>query len=130
MTLQRAGGHHEDRHRGLLTVVDVRVDTHDPPLPAIELALESICGVGDLALGVTLLDRLDHAPAAIDLVQISPHLALGFVGEALDEPRSAEGVHGVRGARLLGDDLLLSEREEGGFRCRDRKGLVERVGVE
>jgi len=130
VALLRPRRHLEDRDRRHLGLVDVGVDADDPPLAGVELALEAIRGVGDLGLGVALLDRFDHAAAPVDLVEVAPDLALGLVRERLDEPRSAERVDRVRDAGLLGDDLLLSEREESGLLGRDRERLVVGVGVE
>ena len=120
----------EDRDRGTSAPRSVAVDPDDPPLAGVELALEAVGGVGDLALRVALGDRLDHAAAAVDLVEVAPDLALDLVRQRLDEPRPAERVDRVRDARLLGDDLLLAEGEERRLRGRHRECLVVGVGVE
>ena len=130
MALQRARRHGQHRDPRLLGLVDVGVDPDDPPLARVELALVAVRGVGDLALRVALGDRGDHAAAPIDLVEVAPDLALGLVGQRLDEPRAAERVDRGVDAALLGDDLLLAERQQGGLGGRDRERLVVGVGVE
>ena len=114
----------------LLRRIDVVVDAHDLPLAGIELALVTICGVGDLALRVPLPHRGDHAAAAIDLVEVAPDLTLHLVRQRLHEPgptkRIDRGVH----AGLGRDDLLLAEREQGGLGGRHGERLVVGVGVE
>ena len=111
-------------------LVDEGVDADDPPLARVELALEAVRGVGDLVLRVALLGRLDHAASPVDLVEVAPDLALGLVRQRLDEPAPAERIDRVRDARLLGDDLLLAEREQRGLRGRDGERLVVGVRVE
>ena len=70
-------------------------------------------------------------PAApVDLVEVAPHLALGLVGQGLDEPRAAERVDRGVDAGLLGDDLLLAEGEQRGLGGRHGERLVVGVGVE
>jgi methylmalonyl-CoA mutase N-terminal domain/subunit len=106
------------------------VDADDPTLAGIELALVPVGGVGDLVLGVALADRRDHPAPAIDLVDVAPDLALDLGREGLDEPRAAERIDGPGHAGLLGDDLLLAQREQGCLCRRHGQGLVVRVGVE
>ena len=130
VTLLRPGRDAQDRHARDLVLVDVRVDADDASLPGIELALIAVGRIGDLALRVALGDGGHHAAAAVDLVEVAPDLALGLVGQGLDEPRPAERVHrGVHPA-LLGDDLLLTQGEQRRRGGRDGERLVVGVGVE
>ena len=86
MVLQRARWHVEHRHRGHLALVDVGVDPDDPALPLVDLALEAVRRLGDLALRVAVHHRLDHSAAPVDLVEIHPRLPLDLVRERFDEP--------------------------------------------
>ena len=124
------GGTARTGTRRLLRLVDVGVDPDDPPLAGIELALVAIRGVGDLALRVALADRGDHPAPPVDLVEVAPHLALGLVGQGLDEPRPTERIDRRVDAALLGDDLLLAEGQEGRLGRRHGERLVVGVGVE
>src|SRR6185295_18268924 len=76
VVLERALGHVEHRDRRVLALVDIAVDPDDPPLALVDLALKAVGGLGDLALRIALDDRLDHAPATVDLVQVGPGLPL------------------------------------------------------
>jgi hypothetical protein len=49
----------------------VAVDADDDPLAAVDLALELVRRVGDLALREAALDRLDHAAELVDLAKYS-----------------------------------------------------------
>ena len=51
-------------------------------------------------------------------------------GECLDVVAAGEGVHGVRDARLVGEDLLRAERDPGGRSGRKSERLVVGVGVQ
>ena len=99
MAFDRALRHGEDRDARLLGCVGVGVDPDDPPLAGVELALEPIGRVGDLVLRVALGDGRDHPAAPVDLVDVAPDLALGLVGQRLDEPRSAERIDRARPRR-------------------------------
>ena len=66
----------------------IGVDADDPALALVDLALEAVGRLGDLALRVALDDRGDHAAPPVDLVDVRPDLALDLVGERLDEPRA------------------------------------------
>jgi hypothetical protein len=52
LPLEGAGGHLEHRDRQLLGRVGMGVEPDDPPLAGVELALEAVGRVGDLALRV------------------------------------------------------------------------------
>src|SRR3954470_762275 len=57
----------QDRPR-VVVALGVAVDAdHDPPA-GVDLALELVAGIGDLALREVLLDRLDHAAELVDAV--------------------------------------------------------------
>src|SRR3954447_9923961 len=129
LPLQGAGGDVENRNRDRL-VLDVAVHADDDTVAGVELALEAIRRVCDLPLRIALADRPDHPAASVDLVEVAPDLTLDPVRERFDEPAAAERVDGVRDPGLLGEDLLLPERQSRGPRGRHRERLVVRVGVE
>src|ERR1019366_1020733 len=106
-------GNLEERDRQALSLIHLAVDPHDRPLTGVELALESIGRVGNLALGVALGDRLDHPAATVDLVQVAPDSSLGGVRQRFDEPAPAERVERAGDPGLLGDDLLLAQGQQG-----------------
>ena len=106
------------------------VTPDDLALVRLQLALLLVGRVGDLRLREAGLDRRDHAAHLVDLREVAPRRLLGPVGQRLDEIRSAERIDRVRHAGLLGDDLLLPQREQGGLLARDGPCLVVRIGVE
>ena len=112
------------------------VHAHDEVTAVVELALELVGGLGDLALEPSRLDGAEHAfeeRAVAEPVEVVEHglgLALHLVGELLDEPRAAERVGHVRDAGLVGDHLLGPQRQAGGVVGREGEHLVHRVRVE
>ena len=79
--------------------------------PGVDRRLQLERGVGDLALRVVLLDRLDHPAELVDPLEVLVRRALDLVGQRLDEVRAAERVDRVRHAGLVGDDLLRAQRD-------------------
>ena len=69
-------------------------------------------------------------PSASILLDVVASAALDFVGQRLDEIRSAERVGRVRDAAFVRDDLLGAQREGGGGFGGQRPGFVERIGVQ
>ena len=59
-----------------------------------------------------------------------PGVALDLVGAAFDLVGPADGIDGVRDARLVRDDLLGAKRERRGFLRRQRERLVAAVAVQ
>jgi hypothetical protein len=57
----------------------VAVDADDHALSSLDLFLELEAGVGDLALRVVLLDRVDHAAELVDAAEV-------VVGAVSDTP--------------------------------------------
>ena len=74
----------------------VAVDADDDALAAVDLALELVRRVGDLALREAALDGLDHAADLVDLVEVLVRVRLQLVGQRLDEVGAAERVDRVR----------------------------------
>jgi hypothetical protein len=72
---------------GALVGLAVLVDADDDALARVDLGLQLEGGVGDLALGVVLLDRGHHAAQLVDLGEVVVGLALELVGQRLDEVR-------------------------------------------
>ena len=73
----RAGSERRRRTPGAAGLDDLvgvgeAVHPDDPTLAGVELALEPIGRVGDLALRVALGDRRDHPAAPVDLVEVAP----------------------------------------------------------
>ncbi len=61
----------------------------DDPPARVDLALQLVRRVGDLALGEVLLDRLDHAAELVDPGEVRVGGALHLVGERLHEVGAA-----------------------------------------
>ena len=105
----------EHRHRVITSsLVHVAVDARRSiRSPIVELALEAVGRVGDLALRVARRDRPRPCRRARRSRRGSatPARSTSF-GERLDEPRAAERIDGAGHAGLLGDHLLLAEREQ------------------
>ena len=104
-----------DRGDRLLVLERVAVDSHHDALAGVDFALVGEGGLGDLALGVVVLDRFDHAAELIDLSEVLVAARLHFVGERLEEPAAAERVDGVGDAGLVGDHLLRAQRHPDGL---------------
>ncbi len=120
----------------LVAALGGHVHADEEMAAVVELALELVGGLRDLALEPTRLDGAEHAfeeRAVAEPVEVVEHglgLALHLVGELLDEPRAAERVGHVRDAGLVGDDLLGPQRQAGRVVGREREHLVHRVRVE
>src|SRR5919108_611393 len=113
-----------------LVLLLVAVHAHDHALAALDLLLEPEARLGDLALRVALLDRLDHAAELVDLAELGIGRLLEAIGERLDEVGAAERVDRVRDAGLVGDDLLRPQRDAHRLLCGERERLVVGVRVE
>ena len=112
------------------------VDADDDVLAAVQLPLELVRGLGDLALEPAFLDPAHRAVehrAGAELVDVREQLlgpAFHLVGERFDEVRTAERIGDVRDTCLVGDDLLRPQRDARGPVGREGQRLVHRVGVE
>ena len=113
-----------------LVALAVVVDADHDPLAAVDLALELVGRVGDLALREAALDRLDHAAELVDLAEVLVRARLQLVGQRLDEVGAAERVDGVRHAGLVRDHLLRAQRDPHRLLARQRQRLVVGVGVQ
>jgi len=82
------------------------VDADDDAFAVLDLTLALEGDILDLPLDPLALDGLQHATAAIDLLQYLEGVLLDPVGEVLDVVRASERVDRVGGARLVGEDLL------------------------
>jgi len=106
------------------------VDADDDAFAVLDLTLALEGDILDLPLDPLALDGLQHATAAIDLLQYLEGVLLDPVGEVLDVVRASERVDRVGGARLVGEDLLGAERGADRLLGRERERLVFPVGVE
>ena len=113
-----------------VVALGVAVDADDDLIVIVDLLLQLERRVGDLALRVVALDRLDHAAELVDLGEVGVGLLLHLVGQRLDEVGAAERVDGVGHAGLVGDDLLRAQRDPDGVLGRQRERLVVGVGVQ
>ena len=98
--------------------------------PGVDLGLQLVARVRDLALREVLLDGLDHPAELVDPAEVVVRELLEAVGERLDEVRAAERVDRVRDARLVRDDLLRAQRDLDGLLGRQRERLVVGVRVQ
>src|SRR5215211_512200 len=94
----------EDRELAVVLLL-VAVHAHDHALPTLDLLLEPEARLGDLALRVALLDRLDHPAELVDLLELGIGRLLEPVRERLHEIGAAERVDRVRDPGLVRDDL-------------------------
>ena len=85
----------EDRRMGLVAL-EIVVYPDDDPLPGVDRSLKGECGIGDLALRVAALDRLDHATELVDLREVRVAEFFHPIRQRLDEVRAAERVDRVR----------------------------------
>ena len=78
----------------MAVVVAEAVDADDDPLAGLDLALDPVRGLLDLALLVAGLDRRERAAHRVDLVEVLVRGRLELVGQRLDEvvPASGSGV--------------------------------------
>ena len=75
------------------------------------------------------LNRFNRAPHLIDSLDVLPGEPLDLIGERLDEVRTSEGVRRFGDTRFVADDLLRAKREASRIFGRQRKCLIEAVGV-
>ena len=106
------------------------VDADHDAVARVDLGLQLVAGVGDLALREVLLDRFDHAAELVDPAEVVVGELLETVGQRLDEVRAAERVDRVRDPGLMGDDLLRAQRDLDGLLGRQRERLVVGVRVQ
>src|SRR5207245_8435580 len=81
--------------RASLIALDIRIHPDDRPLAALELDLDPVRRIRDLALDPTGLDRLQHATAAVRLPDQVRGLRLEPIRERFDRERTAHRIHGV-----------------------------------
>src|SRR3954447_6435328 len=111
----------EDVRRRLVVALQEAGDADHRVAAVVELALEVVGGLRDLALIPALLDRderaLEHRAASerVDVGEDRLGLALHLVGELLHEPRAAQRVGHVGHAGLVRDHLLGAQCEAGGL---------------
>ena len=98
--------------------------------PALDLALDAVGGLLDLALLEAALDGRERAAHRVDLVEVGRRGGLELVGQRLDEPGAGQRVRRLGDAGLVGDDLLGPEGEPGGLHRRQGERLVAGVGVQ
>jgi len=116
------------RHWSLL--VHVLVDTNHDALPRLDLALQLIGRVLNLALGVAQFDGPQRPSQFVDLVDVVLRALLDLLGHALHEVTAGQWVHAVRHPRLVGDDLLGSQGDLHRLLGGQPQRLVVGVGVE
>src|SRR6059036_4307432 len=92
--------------RDSLIPFDVCVHPDDRPLPALELDLDPVRRIRDLALDPTGLDRLEHPAAAVRLPDQVGRLRLQPIRERFDRERTADRIDRVRDADLMSQELL------------------------
>src|SRR5207237_6389166 len=105
------------------------VDADDEMAPGVQLSLELVGGIGDLALEPSLLDgnerTLEHRTAA-ETVEVPENvlgLALHLIGERLDVPRPTEWIGDGRHPRLVRQHLLRAQRQSRGLVAREGERL-------
>src|SRR3989442_10270893 len=80
------------RERDSLFPLDVGIHSDDRPLAALELDLDPVRRIRDLALDPTGLDRLEHPAAAVRLPDQVRRLRLHAVRERFDRERTADRI--------------------------------------
>src|SRR6266702_7276671 len=122
------------RHRGFFA--DKLVHSHLDRLALIHSALIPICGVLNLALHVSMLDRAKHSHATRRLVEpgnsrkISIRRLLDLVGQRLHVIRPCQRIDGVNHAAFVCDHLLCSQSDSRRLLSRQRERLVEAIRVQ
>ena len=81
-------------------------------------------GVVNLALLIAVLNGLDGSAQLVDPVDILDRLGLQLVRQGFDKIRAGQGIDGVRGPGLVGDDLLGAKRDPHGVFRGQRQGFV------
>ena len=116
-----------ERRLGALRVGrDVPVDGHLGDLAREQPLLEEVRLAGHLRLEGAGLHRLDDPAQALHVLHLRADLVLHLVRQPLDVVGAAQRVHRVGDPGLLRADLHGAERDELGFRRRDRVRLVIR----
>ncbi len=100
------------------------VDPENRLGPALDVPLLFVGPLGDAALDVTALHRLDHAALRVDVPQHRVHRFLHLIGERLDEVRASERVCHLRDFGLVRDPLLHPQRGAGRLLGGKGEGLI------
>src|SRR5579883_2971117 len=87
------------------------VDADNDTPPGIEVALEGVGSLFNLALDVALLDGADAAAEFINLADILLRLPLQLIGQRFHVIRASQWVNRIRHARLIGQNLLGAQRD-------------------
>src|SRR5216683_2957664 len=106
------------------------VDADDDAILGLDFALVNEGRVLDLALHIAALDRGHRAAEVVDLFEVLARLLFEFAGERFDVPGAAERVDRIGHTRLVSNNLLGAQCEQGGGLARKRQRLVARIGVE
>src|SRR3990170_8797377 len=121
---------HTQDLRPRLLVVGELVHADDGPLPPVDLHLDAVGVLLDLALLEPQLDRPQRPAHRVDLRDILERLLLNAIGQALDVVRPGQRVDHVRHAALVGDDLLRPQGDLDRLLGGQGQRLVHRVRVQ
>ncbi len=106
----------------------VHPDDDAPPL--VNLALVAVGSVGDLLLKEANLDSRNDPAQRLNPLEVVIRLPLQPVGEHFDGVGTAQRVHGIGHAALVGDDLLSAQRDGDGVFAGEGQRLVQAISVQ
>ena len=115
---------------GLLALGLELVDADDGLASAVNARLRLGGGLLDAQLGNARIDGLGHAAEALDLQDMRPCALRQILRQPLHIIGAAPGVDDPRGAALLLQEKLRVAGDAGGEIGWERKGLVQRIGVQ
>ena len=82
------------------------IDADDYSFVCLDLALVPLGRIGDLSLEVANLDRLEHTPELVYLLEVFVGAALHLIGQRLYEVLAGQRIDRVGDTGLIGDQLL------------------------
>ncbi len=96
----------------------------------IHRLLVLVRSVLNLLLDISTLDCSEHSAHGLDLFQILARPFFNLVGQRLDVIRSRQRINRLRGARLIGNDLLSPQRNPRRLLRRQRQCFIKRIRMQ
>src|SRR5262249_9006477 len=114
-----------------LFLFDVEVvGAYDDLFVGFDGALVLVRGFGNLFLRIAVLDGAHHAAESVKFLEVVERALFHIDRQLFEEVGSAEGIDGLRDAGFVGNDLLRTQGDAGGFGGGQSQGFVVRIGME
>src|SRR6266851_2247487 len=99
-------------------------------LSALDGALVFVGGLLDFALHVADFNGAQHSAQRVDFLDVVLRARFNFVRQFFNGVGAADGIHRIRDAGFVRDDLLRAQREQRSIFGGKRERFVERVRVQ